>query len=63
MLKVGGRMFYSSCSRNSVKNEAAVAEILRRCEESVKLVNVSYKFPQLVHRPGLKEWEVHDKGM
>ena len=56
MLKVGGRMVYFTCSRNSVKNEVTVAEILLRCGESVELVDVSCKFPQLVRRPGLEEW-------
>lgn len=63
LLKVGGRMVYSTCSMNPVENEAVVAEILRKCGGSVELVDVSAKLPQLVCRPGLKKWKVRDKGI
>ncbi|XP_009600484.1 uncharacterized protein [Nicotiana tomentosiformis] len=63
LLKVGGRMVYSTCSMNPIENEAVVAEILRRCGGSVELVDVSSELPQLVRRPGLKKWKVKDKGM
>ncbi|OIT32694.1 PREDICTED: tRNA (cytosine(34)-C(5))-methyltransferase-like isoform X1 [Nicotiana attenuata] len=63
LLKVGGRMVYSTCSMNPIENEAAVAEVLRRCGGSVELVDVSSELPQLVRRPGLKKWKVRDKGM
>ncbi|KAI6699518.1 hypothetical protein NL676_013842 [Syzygium grande] len=61
LLKVGGRMVYSTCSMNPVENEAVVAEILRRCGDSVELVDVSSELPQLVCRPGLRKWKVRDK--
>lgn len=63
LLKVGGRMVYSTCSMNPVENEAVVAEILRRCGGTVELVDVSGELPQLVRRPGLKTWKVRDKGV
>ncbi|XP_059643062.1 uncharacterized protein LOC132284937 [Cornus florida] len=63
LLKVGGRMVYSTCSMNPVENEAVVAEILRRCGGSVELLDVSSELPQLVRRPGLKKWKVRDKGI
>ncbi|XP_074270461.1 uncharacterized protein LOC141594202 [Silene latifolia] len=63
LLKVGGRMIYSTCSMNPVENEAVVAEILRRCGDSVELIDVSSELPQLVRRPGLKKWKVRDKGL
>ncbi|XP_048501747.1 uncharacterized protein LOC104896018 [Beta vulgaris subsp. vulgaris] len=63
LLKVGGRMVYSTCSMNPVENEAVVAEILRRCGDSVELLDVSDVIPQLVRRPGLKKWKVRDKGL
>ncbi|KAL5753394.1 hypothetical protein ACOSQ2_023901 [Xanthoceras sorbifolium] len=62
LLKVGGRMVYSTCSMNPVENEAVVAEILRKCQGSVELVDVSSELPQLVRRPGLRKWKVRDKG-
>ncbi|XP_059307462.1 uncharacterized protein LOC132059021 [Lycium ferocissimum] len=62
LLKVGGRMVYSTCSMNPIENEAVIAEVLRRCGESVELVDVSSEIPQLVRRPGLKRWKVRDKG-
>ncbi|XVF15238.1 hypothetical protein REPUB_Repub09cG0133500 [Reevesia pubescens] len=63
LLKVGGRMVYSTCSMNPVENEAVVAEILRRCGGSVELVDVSDELPQLIRRPGLTKWKVRDKGV
>ncbi|KAI5395832.1 hypothetical protein KIW84_062135 [Lathyrus oleraceus] len=62
LLKVGGRMVYSTCSMNPIENEAVVAEILRRCKGSVELVDVSSELPQLIRRLGLKRWKVRDKG-
>ncbi|XP_043689984.1 RNA cytosine-C(5)-methyltransferase NSUN2-like [Telopea speciosissima] len=63
LLKVGGRMVYSTCAMNPVENEAVVAEILRTCGGSVELLDVSTELPQLVRRPGLKKWKVRDKGI
>ncbi|KQJ90616.1 tRNA (cytosine(34)-C(5))-methyltransferase [Brachypodium distachyon] len=62
LLKVGGRMVYSTCSMNPVENEAVVAEILRRCGDSVELLDVSNELPELVRRPGLSTWKVRDRG-
>ncbi|XP_054822027.1 uncharacterized protein LOC129320546 isoform X2 [Prosopis cineraria] len=61
LLKIGGRMVYSTCSMNPIENEAVVAEILRRCGGSVELVDVSHELLQLVRRPGLKRWKVLDR--
>ncbi|RZB96737.1 tRNA (cytosine(34)-C(5))-methyltransferase isoform B [Glycine soja] len=62
LLKIGGRMVYSTCSMNPIENEAVVAEVLRRCGGSVKLLDVSSELPQLIRRPGLRRWKVYDKG-
>ncbi|XP_047971927.1 RNA cytosine-C(5)-methyltransferase NSUN2-like [Salvia hispanica] len=63
LLKVGGRMVYSTCSMNPVENEAVVAELLRRCKGTVELLDVSTELPQLARRPGIKTWKVRDKGL
>ncbi|KAL6661248.1 hypothetical protein ACP70R_000632 [Stipagrostis hirtigluma subsp. patula] len=62
LLKVGGRMVYSTCSMNPVENEAVVAEILRRSGNSVELIDVSNELPELIRRPGLGNWKVQDRG-
>ncbi|CAM0951796.1 unnamed protein product [Alopecurus aequalis] len=62
LLKVGGRMVYSTCSMNPVENEAVVGEILRRCGDSVELLDVSNELPELIRRPGLTTWKVRDRG-
>ncbi|KAJ1268920.1 hypothetical protein BS78_07G170500 [Paspalum vaginatum] len=61
LLKVGGRMVYSTCSMNPVENEAVVAELLRRSGNSVELLDVSSELPELVRRPGLSTWKVQDR--
>lgn len=35
-----------------------LVKILRRCGDSVELVDVSRELPQLVRRPGLRTWKV-----
>ncbi|RLN26646.1 hypothetical protein BBJ28_00008874 [Nothophytophthora sp. Chile5] len=58
LLKVGGIMVYSTCSFNPVENEAVVAELLRRADGSLELLDVSQKLPHLVARPGRPHWRV-----
>ncbi|VAI02033.1 unnamed protein product [Triticum turgidum subsp. durum] len=62
LLKVGGRMVYSTCSMNPVENEVVVAELLRRTGSSVELLDVSNELRELVRRPGLSTWKVNDRG-
>lgn len=63
MLKVGGRMVYSTCSMNPVENEAVVACAIDRCggPEKVRLLDSSKELPGLKRRPGLTNWKVMDK--
>ncbi|KAG7395242.1 hypothetical protein PHYBOEH_004016 [Phytophthora boehmeriae] len=58
LLKIGGIMVYSTCSFNPIEDEAVVAELLRRTNGSLELLNVSKKMPQLVTRPGRSKWRV-----
>lgn len=60
MLKVGGRVVYSTCSMNPVENEAVVASAIERCGgvDKVKLINCSDRLPSLARNPGLKDWSI-----
>ncbi|CAK4066714.1 unnamed protein product [Aphanomyces euteiches] len=60
LLKVGGRMCYSTCSFNPVENEAVVAELLRWSNGSLRLIDVSNVLPKLKRRAGLTSWKVYD---
>jgi multisite-specific tRNA:(cytosine-C5)-methyltransferase len=64
MLKVGGRVVYSTCSMNPVENEAVIASAMERCGglEKVALLPSDDKLPLLKRKPGLKNWSVMDKG-
>jgi len=63
MLKVGGRVVYSTCSMNPIENEAVVAAAVDRCGGTgkVEIVDSSLSLPELKRRPGLKQWQVMDK--
>jgi len=63
LLKVGGRMAYSTCTFNPVENEAVVCELLRRCQGSMELVDVSDQHPEVRRAPGLRKWCVFDDEM
>ncbi|KAJ0406932.1 hypothetical protein ATCC90586_000193 [Pythium insidiosum] len=58
LLRVGGLMVYSTCSFNAVENEAVVAELLRRCDGALELVDVTDKLPALRYRRGRSTWPV-----
>ena len=60
LLRVGGRMVYSTCSLNPLEDEAVVAELLRRCAGRVRLLDGSELLPALRRAPGLLHWEVVD---
>lgn len=63
MLKVGGRVVYSTCSLNPVENEAVVSSAIERCGgvAKVKIVDCSDKLPNLKRNPGLKDWSIMNR--
>ncbi|KAG0348939.1 hypothetical protein BG005_011244 [Podila minutissima] len=61
MLKIGGRIVYSTCSFNPMENEAVVAEMLNRANGSLELVDVSHELPELKRRSGISDWKVFTK--
>eukprot|EP00179_Madagascaria_erythrocladioides_P005921 CAMPEP_0198313016 /NCGR_PEP_ID=MMETSP1450-20131203/4174_1 /TAXON_ID=753684 ORGANISM="Madagascaria erythrocladiodes, Strain CCMP3234" /NCGR_SAMPLE_ID=MMETSP1450 /ASSEMBLY_ACC=CAM_ASM_001115 /LENGTH=183 /DNA_ID=CAMNT_0044015985 /DNA_START=1 /DNA_END=549 /DNA_ORIENTATION=- len=58
LLAVGGEMIYSTCSLNPVEDEAVVAELLRRADGALQLVDVSDRLPQLRRCSGVPTWHV-----
>ena len=63
MLKVGGRVVYSTCSMNPVEDEAVLAEAINRCggPNLVELLETKDYLPGLKRHHGLKKWNVMDK--
>ncbi|KAL3669934.1 hypothetical protein V7S43_005308 [Phytophthora oleae] len=51
-------MTYSTCSLNPIENEAVVAELLRRADGALELVDCSKMLPGLISRPGVDSWGV-----
>ena len=60
-LQVGGRMVYSTCTFNPIEDEAVVAEVIRRTQGAMQLVDVSDHMPGLRRLAGLSTWRVKDK--
>lgn len=60
MLKVGGRVVYSTCSMNPVEDEAVIASAIERCGgvAKVKLLDTSNMLEGLVRSPGLTDWSI-----
>lgn len=62
MLKVGGRVTYSTCSMNPVENEAVLLTAIAGCgPQNLKMVDCAEKLPTLLRRNGLSSWKVMDK--
>ncbi|KAJ5217781.1 uncharacterized protein N7469_011406 [Penicillium citrinum] len=63
MLKVGGRVVYSTCSLNPIENEAVIASAIERCGGSanVKILDCSKELPGLKRAPGMRDWKVMDR--
>jgi multisite-specific tRNA:(cytosine-C5)-methyltransferase len=63
MLKVGGRVVYSTCSLNPIENEAVISSVIDRCggPKAVRILDCSTQLPDLKRVPGLTKWKVMDK--
>lgn len=60
MLKVGGRVVYSTCSMNPVEDEAVVSSAIERCGgvAKVRLLDCKDQLPGLVRSEGLNDWSI-----
>ncbi|KAK6039517.1 hypothetical protein COOONC_22978 [Cooperia oncophora] len=53
MLKVGGRLVYSTCSMNPIEDEAVVAQLLRESEGTLRLCDAHPLLPKLIGLRGV----------
>ncbi|KAI0161609.1 S-adenosyl-L-methionine-dependent methyltransferase [Hypoxylon sp. FL1284] len=63
MLKVGGRVVYSTCSMNPIENEAVVVSAIERCggPEKIGIIDCKDRLPLLKRKPGMHQWQIMDK--
>ena len=63
MLKVGGRVVYSTCSMNPVEDEAVLAAAIEHCggPALIDILETKNCLPGLERYDGLKEWQIMDK--
>jgi multisite-specific tRNA:(cytosine-C5)-methyltransferase len=63
MLKVGGRVVYSTCSMNPVENEAVISSAIDRCGgiAKVRILDCSSSLPGLKRYAGFEQWKIMDK--
>ncbi|KAJ3553704.1 hypothetical protein NPX13_g10820 [Xylaria arbuscula] len=63
MLKVGGRVVYSTCSMNPVENESVVVSAIERCggPDVVEIIDCKERLPLLKRYPGMHQWQIMDK--
>lgn len=60
LLKINGLLVYSTCSMSPFENEAVVAELLRRSQGKLELVDARQFLPLFRARAGLSTWLVFD---
>jgi len=56
VLRVGGRLAYSTCSLSPIENEAVVAAALKRYQGRIRLVEAG--LPGFRFQQGLTSWSV-----
>ncbi|KAI1450197.1 S-adenosyl-L-methionine-dependent methyltransferase [Annulohypoxylon stygium] len=63
MLKVGGRVVYSTCSMNPVENEAVVVSAIERCggPDKIDIIDCKERLAGLKRSPGMHQWQIMDK--
>lgn len=63
LLKVGGRVVFSTCSMNPVENESVVVSAIERCggPDNVEIVDCANELKELKRNPGMKSWKIMDK--
>lgn len=63
LLKVGGRVVFSTCSMNPVENESIVVSAIERCggPDVIEIIDCKDRLPLLRRYPGMHQWKVIDK--
>ncbi|KAJ8105004.1 hypothetical protein ONZ43_g7597 [Nemania bipapillata] len=63
LLKVGGRVVFSTCSMNPVENESVVVSAIERCggPDVVDIIDCKDRLPLLKRYPGMHQWQIMDK--
>ncbi|KAI1152074.1 S-adenosyl-L-methionine-dependent methyltransferase [Nemania diffusa] len=63
LLKVGGRVVFSTCSMNPVENESVVVSAIERCggPDVVEIIDCKDRLPLLKRYPGMHQWQIMDK--
>jgi tRNA (cytosine34-C5)-methyltransferase len=61
LLKIGGKVVYSTCSMSPLEDEAVVGHVLSQVGASAELVDCSAQLPDLKRRKGVSSWKVQLK--
>ena len=55
-------MVYSTCSMSPIEDEAVVSALIKKCEGSIRLVNIDGMLPGLKYEKGVSTWPVYFDG-